>query len=447
MISNNDRKILEEARHRFSSKINLFTNARNEMFPTKNPPNSIYLCEKPNVHNKICYQYYEEEVKEYLKKRGFNFSLLNKKLSLLKCGEIFYEVLFLSPRNFFQDVKFCAEAVDVFPPIICKYIDDINDDLSISVIEDAAVRFPCLIKTIKKRFYFTEKFKKQLIETKKYFFDPDLLKKQILFNGSNILDDLNDYEELLPSSCKTWARGDSYMLSKHLINELNIKPDQLTSDNLKYFDIDISDIDELKMWNDINLETFVRILFKSTLYEEHINRKNADEIKDISKIVDYLYQNRGEIKDANLYLEAVMILLDFENSVLGSHPYPVSPYFMLDSKCFPYLVYEYWLRGEKRYTQFCEYYMSEMIDNISPFQRVLIENDLKKIKSVPSFKRMELKRIVTRNLNAFFKEPAFLFGYSGYKAGIIRGLKNCKNRYYCKDHYYCKKLVGYAKNH
>ena len=132
-----------------------------------------------------------------------------------------------------------------------------------------------------------------------------------------------------------------------------------------------------------------------------------------------------------------MILLDFENSIISGHPYPVSPYFMLDSKCFPYLVYEYWLRGEKRYTQFCEYYMSEMIDNISPFQRVLIENDLKKIKSVPSFKRKELKRIFTRNFNTFFKDSRFLYGCSEY----IAKLKNSR------DHYYCKKLVGYAKNH
>ena len=76
MISNNDRKILEEARHRFSSKINLFTNARNKMFPAKNPPNSLYLCEKPNVFNNLVYQYHDED---YLKKEAsiFRFSIEN----------------------------------------------------------------------------------------------------------------------------------------------------------------------------------------------------------------------------------------------------------------------------------------------------------------------------------------------------------------------------------
>ena len=95
MISNNDRKILEEARHRFSSKINLFTNARKKMFSAESPPNSLYLCEKPNVFNNLVYEYHDEEVKKYLKKEAsiFRFSVENQ--------------AFLSVVKFFMRCCFC----------------------------------------------------------------------------------------------------------------------------------------------------------------------------------------------------------------------------------------------------------------------------------------------------------------------------------------------------
>ena len=440
MISNNDRKVLEEARHRFSSKINLFTNARNEMFPTKNPPNSIYLCEKPNVHNKICYQYYEEGVKEYLKKRGFNFSLLGNKSSLLKCGEIFYEVLFLSSRNFFQDVKFCAEAVDIFPPIICKYIDDIADDLPMSVIEDVVKRFPCFINVITKKFPLTNGFKTQLLEDKTYLFAPQLLKQQILLNVYGVLDDLDDYEEMLPASCSTYAREGSHKLSQHLINELEINIADLTTDHTECFDIDIFSIEELGIWNDISTETFVKLLFDAAFK----NRK----WEDISQVFDYIYINRNSIKNADVFLEAFMIVIDLDqfvnNRYFSYSSYYEFPWFIRESKHLPYLIYEYFLRDEQKYIDFYAKHMGEMIDQMNPFKRIDMENKAntdQKIKGPLSFKRKELKRIATRNINKIIKDYSFLYGYRMEREFVKTTLKQKKY------HYYCQKLVGYAKKH
>ena len=440
MISNNDRKILEEARHRFSSKINLFTNARNKMFPSKNPPNSIYLCEKPNVFNNLVYQYHEEEVKKYLKKRGFNFSLLNKKLSLLKCGEVFYEVLLLSPRNFFQDIKFCAEAVDVFPPIICKYIDNISDDLPMSVIEDAVERFPCFINIITKKFSLTNKFTTQLIKDRKYLFDTQLLKQQILFNVYDVLEDLDDFEEMLPVSCQTYQREGSYKISRHLIDVLEINIADLTPDHAECFDIDIFSIEELGLWNDISTETFVNLLFDAAL----IN----DKREDISQVFDYIYINRDSIKNADVFLEAFMIVIDLDqfvnNRYFSYSSYYELPWFIRESKYLPYLVYEYFLRGEKKYIDFYAKHMGEMIDQMNPFKRIDMENKAKsdqKIKGPPSFKRKELKRIATRNINRIIKHHSFLYGYRMEREFVKTTLKQKKY------HYYCQKLVGYAKEH
>lgn len=440
MISNNDRKILEEARHRFSSKINLFTNAHKKMFPAENPSNSLYLCEKPNVFNNLVYQYHDEEVKKYLKKRGFNFSLLSRKSSLLKCGEVFYEVLFLSPRNFFQDVKFCTEAVDIFPPIICKYIDDITNDLPISVIEDVVERFPCFINVITKKFSLTNKFTTQLIKDMKYLFDPQLLKQQILFNVYDVKDDLDDFEEMLPASCRTYAREGSHKLSRHLINKLEINIADLTSDHAECFDIDIFSIEELGLWNDISTEIFVSLLFDAVL----LNRKH----KDISQVVDCIYVNRNSIKHADVFLEAVMIVIDLDqfinNSYCSFSNYYEFPEFIRESKYLPYLVYEYFLRGEKKYIDFYAKHMGEMIDQMNPFKRIDMENKVKsdqKIKGPPSFKRKELKRIATRNINKIIKDWGFFYGYPKDREYVNATLKQKKY------HYYCQKLVGYARKH
>ena len=54
-----------------------------------------------------------------------------------------------------------------------------------------------------------------------------------------------------------------------------------------------------------------------------------------------------------------------------------------------------------------------MIDQMNPFKRIDMENKAKsdqKIKGPPSFKRKELKRIATRNINKIIKDWGFFMG-------------------------------------
>ena len=88
--------------------------------------------------------------------------------------------------------------------------------------------------------------------------------------------------------------------------------------------------------------------------------------------------------------------------------------------------------------------MGEMIDQMNPFKRIDMENKAntdQKIKGPLSFKRKELKRIATRNINKIIKNYSFLYGYRMEREFVKATLKQKKY------HYYCQKLVGYAKKH
>ena len=55
------------------------------------------------------------------------------------------------------------------------------------------------------------------------------------------------------------------MLSRHLIDKLEINIADLTFDHAVCFDIDIFSIEELGLWNDISTEIFVSLLFDAAL--------------------------------------------------------------------------------------------------------------------------------------------------------------------------------------
>ena len=191
------------------------------------------------------------------------------------------------------------------------------------------------------------------------------------------------------------------LLDRSLLSFLDIFDENLNSDHLSIFNVNIFDIKDMGLIDQISLKFFVHILFDSISVNRHVRRVQEFELKDFAQIFDYLYANRDNLKNGHIFLEAMLILLDFERAITYNQYYSNIPPFLTESKYIAYLVKEYNLRRESKYTRWTTYSTTDLAEELNPFVQAHLENIPIRKNIIPSFMRKELKEKQVKLLNIF----------------------------------------------
>ena len=438
MLSTKEKNILKEARYLYSSKISEFSNGGG-MFSSKFP-NNIFLCKKPQSSRGLYFHYYDEEIKNHLLKNGFDFMALMDKKKILKCAEIFYEILILTPEEILKDDEFVYNALDIFPPAICFFANNKKIKILERSLDNVLDRFPCFYNYVSENYHISCEIKKRFIDSAKYIFSTELLKHQVLNNPKGVIDDLDKYYYFLPGSYgDSLSLYEKELLDRSLLSFLNLFDENLNLDHLSYFNVNVFDIKEMGLIDQISLKCFVYILFDSISVNRHVRGDDEFELKDLAQLFDYLYVNRDNLKNGHIFLEAILILLDFERSITYKQYYSNIPPFLAESNYIAYLVKEYNLRRESKYTRWTTYSTTDLAEELNPFVQAHLENMPIRKNIIPRFMRKELKRETSKIIKYI------LNNYSGYnQINTIRSVKAWLDDH-CY-HYFSRKLIGYAKH-
>ena len=438
MLSTKEKNILKEARYLYSSKISDSTYGGG-MFETKFS-NNIFLCKKPLSSGGLYFHYYDEEIKNFLLKNGFDFMVLMDKKKILECAEIFYEILILTPEEILIDNEFVSNALDIFPPAIYFFINDRKTTIPKKTVDNALDRFPCFYNFVSENYHISGELKKRFTDNTKYIFSTELLKYQVLKDPKGVIRDVEKYNSYLPGMYHDSINLDEeVLLDRSLLSFLDIFDENLNSDHLSIFNVNIFDIKDMGLIDQISLKFFVHILFDSISVNRHVRRVQEFELKDFAQIFDYLYANRDNLKNGHIFLEAMLILLDFERAITYNQYYSNIPPFLTESKYIAYLVKEYNLRRESKYTRWTTYSTTDLAEELNPFVQAHLENMPIRKNIIPSFMRKELKRETSKIIKYI------LNNYSGYNQ--MNTVKTTKawldNHCY---HYFSRRLIGYAKH-
>jgi hypothetical protein len=438
MLSTKEKNILKEARYLYSSKISDSTYGGG-MFVTKFS-NNIFLCKKPLSSGGLYFHYYDEEIKNFLLKNGFDFMVLMDKKKILECAEIFYEILILTPEEILIDNEFVSNALDIFPPAICFFANNKKIKILERSLDNVLDRFPCFYNLVSENYYISCELKKRFTDNTKYIFSTELLKYQVLKDPKGVIRDVEKYNSFLPGSFHDPIYLDEeVLLDRSLLSFLDIFDENLNSDHLSIFNVNIFDIKDMGLIDQISLKFFVHILFDSISVNRHVRRAQEFELEDFAQIFDYLYVNRDNLKNGHIFLEAMLILLDFERAITYNNYYSNIPPFLAKSKYIAYLVKEYNLRRESKYTRWTTYSATDLAEELNPFVQAHLENMPKRKNIISGFMRKELKRETSKIIKYI------LDNYSGYnKINTIRSTKTWLDNH-CY-HYFSRRLIGYAKH-
>ena len=135
----------------------------------------------------------------------------------------------------------------------------------------------------------------------------------------------------------------------------------------------------------------------------------------------------------------MLILLDFERAITYNQYYSNIPPFLTESKYIAYLVKEYNLRRESKYTRWTTYSTTDLAEELNPFVQAHLENMPIRKNIIPSFMRKELKRETSKIIKYI------LNNYSGYnQMNTVKSTKAWLDNH-CY-HYFSRRLIGYAKH-